>query len=69
MHNLLFCDFNLYYNLMKKSLLEHAMIYEKFVKQFQMLQKNNSKIQKLIILKDQKNINLEIIETKQNIYN
>ena len=54
---------------MKKSLLEHAMAYKKFVRQFQILQKNNSKIQILKFLKDQKILNnkiihcLEIIET------
>ena len=48
--------------------------YKKFVRQFQILQKNNSKIQILKLLKDQKILNnhmihyLEIIETKQNIY-
>ena len=48
--------------------------YKKFVKQFQILQKNNSKIQILKLLKDQKILKnhmihyLEIIETKQNIY-
>ena len=74
MHDLLLYDFNLYYNLMKKSLLERAMAYTKFVKQFQILQKNNSKIQILKFLKCQKILKnqmihcLEIIETKQNIY-
>ena len=48
--------------------------YKKFVRQFQILQKNNSKIQILKLLKDQKILKnhmihyLEIIETKQNIY-
>ena len=74
MHDLLFYDFNLCYNLMKKSLLEHAIAYKKFVKQFQILQKNNSKIQILKLLKDQQILKnqmihcLKIIETKQNIY-
>ena len=74
MHDLLLYDFNLCYNLMKKSLLERAMTYKKFVRQFQILQKNNSKIQILKLLKDQKILKnqmihcLEIIETKQNIY-
>ena len=59
---------------MKKLLLECTMIYKKFVRQFQILQKNNSKIEILKILKDQKILKnqmihcLEIIETKQNIY-
>ena len=50
------------------------MAYKKFVRQFQILQKNNSKIQILKHLKDQKILKnriiycLEIIETKQNIY-
>ena len=39
---------------MNKSLLEHAMTYKKFVRQFQILQKNNSKIQILKLLKDKK---------------
>ena len=74
MHDLLLYDFNVCYNLMKKSLLEHAMANKKFVKQFQKLQKNNSKIQILKLLKDQNILKnqmihrLEIIETKQNIY-
>ena len=60
---------------MKKPLLEHAIAYKKFVKQFQILQKNNSKIQILKLLKDQKILKnqmihcLEIIEIEQNIYN
>ena len=41
---------------MKKSLFDHAMAYKKFVRQFQILQKNNSKIQILKLLKDKKNI-------------
>ena len=50
------------------------MDYKKFVRQFQILQKNNLKIQILKLLKDQKILKnqiihcLEIIETKQNIY-
>ena len=50
------------------------MANKKFVKQFQKLQKNNSKIQILKLLKDQNILKnqmihrLEIIETKQNIY-
>ena len=58
---------------MKKSLHECAMVYKKFVRQFQILQKNNSKIQILKLLKDKKILKnqmiqcLEIIETKQNI--
>ena len=58
---------------MKKSLLEHAIAYKKFVKQFQILQKNNSKIQILKLLKDQKILKnqmihyLKIIETKKYI--
>ena len=58
---------------MKKPLPERAMTYKKFVKQFQILQKNNSKIQILKLLKDQKILKnqmihyLEIIEIKQNI--
>ena len=39
---------------MKKPLLERAITYKKFVRQFQILQKNNSKIQILKLLKDQK---------------
>ena len=39
---------------MKKSLLERAMTYKKFDRQFQILQKNNSKIQILKLLKNQK---------------
>ena len=60
---------------MNKPLLECTMAYTKFVRQFQILQKNNSKIQILKLLKDQKILKnqmilhcLEIIETKQNIY-
>ena len=59
---------------MKKSLHECAMVYKKFVRQLQILQKNNSKIQILKLLKDKKILKnqmiqcLEIIETKQNIY-
>ena len=53
MYDLLLYDFNLCYNLMNKSLLECAMVYKKFVRQFQILQKNNSKIQILKLLKDQ----------------
>ena len=59
---------------MKKSLLERAMTYKKFVRKFQILQKNNSKIQILKLMKDQKILKnqmihcIEIIETKQNIY-
>ena len=66
---MLLYDFNLCYNLMKKSLLERAMTYKKFVRKFQILQKNNSKIQIFETSERQKNINLEIIKTKQNIYN
>ena len=74
MHDLLLYDFNLCYNLMKKSLLERVMAYKKFVRKFQTLQKNNPKIQILKLLKDQKILKnqiihgLEIFETKQNIY-
>ena len=56
---------------MNKLLLERAMSYKKFVKQFQILQKNNSKIQILKLLKDKKILKnqmihcLEIIETKK----
>ena len=57
---------------MKKPLLEHAMAYKKiFVRQFQILQKNKSKLQILKLLKDQKILKnymihyLEIIETKK----
>ena len=59
---------------MKKPLLEHAMTYKKFVRQFQILQKNNSKIQISKLLKDQKILKnqmihcLEIIEKKNKIY-
>ena len=68
------CDFNLCYNLMKNPLFEHAMAYKKNFKQFQISQKNNSKIQILKLLKDQKILKkniihcLKIIETKQNIH-
>ena len=42
---------------MKKPLLEHAMAYKKFVRQFQILpKKKNSKFQILKLLKNQKNI-------------
>ena len=70
MHDLLLYDFNLCYNLMKKKLLERAMTYKKFVRPFRILQKNNSKIQILKFLKNQKILKnwmihcLEIIETK-----
>ena len=54
---------------MKKKLLERAMTYKKFVRQFQILQKKkNSKIQILKLLKDKKILKnqmihcLEIIE-------
>ena len=73
MHDLLLYDFNLYFNLMKKLLLEHAIAYKFFFRQFQLSQKNNSKIQILKLLKYQKILKnqmihcLEIIETKQNI--
>ena len=63
---------------MKKTLLELTMAYKKFVKQFQIEPKNkkkkHSKIQILKLLKDQNILKnqmihyLEIIETKQNIY-
>ena len=36
------------------SLLEHEMAYKIFVRQFQILQKNNSKFQILKLQKDQK---------------
>ena len=50
------------------------MTYKKKFKQFQIQQKNSSKIQILKLLKDQKILKnqiihcLEIIETKQNVY-
>ena len=55
MHELLLYNFNL----MKKPLFERAMVYKKFVKQFQNIEKKkkkkkNSKIQILKLLKDQK---------------
>ena len=60
---------------MMEKLLERAMDYKKFVRKFQILQeKKNSKIQILKLLKDKKILKnqmiqcLEIIETKQNIY-
>ena len=59
---------------MNKPLLKRTMAYKKFVRQFQILQKNNSKIQILKLLKDQKILkyqmihSLEIIETKLYIY-
>ena len=65
---------DLCYNLVKKSLLEHAMVYKKFARQFQILRQNISKIKKLKLLKDQKILKnqmihyLEIIETKQKKY-
>ena len=74
LHDLRLYDFNLYYNLMKKPLFECAMVYKKFVGQFQILQKNSSKIQILKLLKNQKILNnqiihcLEIIKIKQNTY-
>ena len=43
MHNLLLYNLNLCYNLMKKSLFEHAMAYKKFVKQFQNIAKKKLK--------------------------
>ena len=45
MHDLFLYDFNLYYNLMNKSLLELTIAYKKFVRQFKIQQENNSKIQ------------------------
>ena len=60
---------------MKKLLLERVMAYKKIFRKFQILQKNNSKIHILKLLKDQKILKnqmihyLENIETKQNIYN
>ena len=74
MHNLLLYDFNLRYNLMNKPLQELIMAYKKFVKQFQIQLKNNSKIHILILLKDQNILKnqmihcLEIIKTIQSIY-
>ena len=74
MHDLLLYDFNLCYNLMQKPLLELKKAYKKFVRQFQIQQKNNSKFQILKLLKDQNILKnqmihcLDIIETKQNIY-
>ena len=65
---------SIYVTIWWKSLHECAMVYKKFVRQFQILQKNNSKIQILKLLKDKKILKnqmiqcLEIIETKQNIY-
>ena len=41
---------------MMKLLFKHAMAYKKFVSKFQILQKNNSKIQISKLLKNQKNI-------------
>ena len=58
----------------EEAIAQCAMAYKKFVRQFRILQKNNSKIQILKLLKDQKILKnqmidcLEIIETKQNIY-
>ena len=75
MHDLPLYDFNLCYNLIEKSLLERVMAYKKIFRKFQILQKNNSKIHILKLLKDQKILKnqmihyLENIETKQNIYN
>ena len=70
MHKLLLYNFNL----MNKPLFERAMVYKKFVKQFQNIAKKNSKIQILKLLKGKKKLKnqmincLEIIKTKQNIY-
>ena len=49
---------------MKKPLLEHAMAYKKFVKLFQILRKNNSKIQILKLLKDQKILKNQMTKQK-----
>ena len=73
---MLLYNFNLCYNLMKKSLLEHAMTYKKIVSfRYCKKKKKSSKIQILKLLKDQKILKnqmihcLEIIEKKkQNIY-
>ena len=61
MHDLLLYDFNLCYNLMKKPLLKLTMTYKKFIKQFQIQQKNNIKIQILKLLKDQKILKNQMI--------
>ena len=60
---------------MKKSLFEHAMAYKKFVKQFQNIAKKKLKNSDIKTserqkkkLKNQMIYCLEIIETKQNIY-
>ena len=74
MHDLLLYDFNLCYNLMKNVLLEHAIVYKKFVRQFQILQKNNYKNSDIKISERPKNIKksnnllLENYWNKQNIY-
>ena len=59
---------------MKNPLLERVMVYKKFVKQFCKKKKKKLKILILKLLKDKKILKnqmiygLEIIETKQNIY-
>ena len=59
---------------MKKPLLECAIVYKKNCETISDTAKSNSKIQILKLLKDQKILKnqmihcLEIIETKQNIY-
>ena len=74
MHDLLLYDFNLRYNLMKNVLLEHVIVYKKFVRQFQILQKNNYKNSDIKIFERLKNIIelddslLRIIEKKNKIY-
>ena len=50
---------------MKKSLFERVMTYKKFVRQFQILQKNNSKIQILKLQKDQKILKNPDIKTSE----
>ena len=78
MHDFLLYDFNLCYNLMKKSLVEHTMAYKKFVKLTKNLSNSfryckklkNSDIQTSEWSKNIKESDhyLEIIETKQYIY-
>ena len=45
-------------------MLERTITYKKFVKQFQILEKNNSKIQILKLLKDQKILKNQMTKQK-----
>ena len=55
--HLVLYDFNLCYNLMRKSLLERAMTYKKFIKQFQILPKK----------KKTKNLDIKTSKRPKNI--